>query len=336
MGPIFLNSLLFFCAFMVTAVSIPLLIKKAYQIGFMDNPDGIVKMHKKPIPYFGGLAVWHGFIIALLFLRPIHSCSKLLYLICAATLLLILGLVDDKYPLKPHVKFIGQCIVALFMVSVGFVAHIPLLPTILHPIVSAFWLLLCINAFNLIDVMDGLTASVAIVIACGVICLACVYRSYELVSILSTFIGSLVAFFMYNKQPAKIYLGDAGAMFCGGLLGGIVLLVPWYGSFDYMVPVVVFAVPLLEVLCLVVIRTFLGIPFYSGSPHHFALYLQRKQWPVKKIIITVVMFTSAFTLLALLFSVGLISPLRFISLVALLINFWLIVVFLRQNTCETK
>jgi UDP-GlcNAc:undecaprenyl-phosphate GlcNAc-1-phosphate transferase len=162
-----------------------------------------------------------------------------------------------------------------------------------------------INAFNLVDVIDGLAAVLAIVSASTFFIMALVLGDYMLSLMLIIFIGSLCAFLFYNKPPAKIYLGDAGSLFVGGFISAMPLLFSWTkilnksgsipvfarGSIIFetgmaaLVPVMVVGVPLLEVVSLIIIRKIKGIPFYSGSPDHFAIYLKNKGYSISRILL---------------------------------------------------
>ena len=152
--------------------------------------------------------------------------------------------------------------------------------SIANVLVSGFWMLLLINAVNLIDIMDGLATSVAIIAAVVFCIIAIMTGQYGVSLLLLAFIGALAGFFWYNKPVAKIYMGDAGSLFIGGFLAAVPLLIKW-GSMRpeaYYAAIIIPAIPLIEVVCLVCIRTWKGIPFYRGSPHHFAIYLQNKGW----------------------------------------------------------
>lgn len=255
---------------------LPLVIKAAKRLRLLDKPDGTIKVHKEPIPFFGGMAIYIAFITTLALAYPFEN--TILWLLLGVTLLLFIGLIDDCKALMPGQKFFGQTIAVLCFLKGGFSLKTTFFSSSLNLFFSSFWMLTVINAFNLIDVMDGLTATVALTAGTTFFIIALMLKQHAVSVLLLAFLGPLVAFFYYNRPPAKIYLGDSGSMFIGGFLAAIPMLFSWSSqNFEsYYTPVIILGIPLLEVFFLVVIRTYLGIPFYKGSPHHFSIYLMKK------------------------------------------------------------
>ena len=202
------------------------------------------------------------------------------------TLLLIVGLIDDLMVLKPLHKFLGQFIAVFCFLKAGFHLKINLFSNWWNICLSAFWMLSVINAFNLVDVMDGLASTLAIGAALSFLFIALVSHAFSVALLLCAFLGSVLAFLWYNKPVAKIYLGDAGSLFIGGLLANIPFLLDWgtYSEYGYLAPIVIVAIPGLEVTTLIIIRTYKGIPFFQGSPHHFSMYLKRRGWSIPLIL----------------------------------------------------
>lgn len=285
----------------------PLVAKTARLLRILDLPDGVIKIHEQPIPYLGGLAVYVAFIMTLGVFYPFNN--TVLWLLLGSTILLFVGLIDDLAVLNPGQKFFGQCVAVCCFLKGGLWLKSIFFSSFFTLAFSGFWMLSIINAFNLIDVMDGLSSLVAIITASSFFLMALFFGVYDISLLLLAFIGAMIAFFFYNKPPARIYLGDAGALFVGGFLAAIPLLLPWSSrSFDaYYAAPVIFAVPLLELFYLVVIRTRLGIPFYKGSPHHFSIYLMRKKWKKGSVLcfvggMNLLLFVGAMNYLVYLFS----------------------------------
>ncbi len=280
---------------------VPLLIKSAYQLGFLDKPDGRIKVHKKPVPYFGGVAVYLGFVASLALTFPFENTA--LWLLLGVTLLLFIGLIDDFKVLKPGQKFFGQFIAVLCFLKGGFYLKTTFFSSALNLFLSGFWMMSVINAYNLVDVMDGLSSTLALVPAVTFLGLALYLEQYLVSLLLTAFIGAVFAFFLHNRPPAKIYLGDAGALFVGGFLSAMPLLINWSGkSWDsYYAPAIILGIPLLEVFFLVIIRTMKGIPFYWGSPHHFCIYLQNKGWSRWRVLLFSLIASSMLSCIALAF-----------------------------------
>lgn len=270
---------------LVTFYVIPLLLKVAVKIGAIDTPDGRIKVHTQATPYLGGLGVYIGFITALALTFPFVNNFFLLLVGC--TLLLFLGLIDDLTPLSPLQKILGQSVAVVCFLKAGFYLKEGLFHHIWGIPVSFFWMLAVINAFNLIDVMDGLTITITFFATISFMTYAYLSGSPIVFLLLACFLGTLPAFFWYNKPRARLYLGDSGALFIGGFMATIPFLLEWrlYSPVGVLAPFLILAIPLLEVGSLIVIRSYLHIPFYLGSPHHFCLYLKNKNWSVYQVLL---------------------------------------------------
>lgn len=292
---------------------IPILIKIAFRFNVLDVPDNNIKKHEKPIPYLGGFALYIPFITTLAIAYPFEN--QILWLLLGVTLLLFVGFVDDLKVLTPFQKLFGQIVAVICFLKGGYSLKADFFSDFLNIVFSAFWMLSIINAFNLIDVMDGLAAIVSIMAAISFLIIAFLFKQYALSILLLAFLAPLLVLFFYNKPPAKIYLGDAGALFVGGFFSAIPQLFKWSGQhyLAYYAPVIILAVPLLELFFLIVIRSFKGIPFYRGSPHHFALYLKRKGWSVKQILIFICLMN------IILFSVSVLFLFNYINSISVIV-----------------
>ena len=124
-------------------------------------------------------------------------------------------------------------------------------------------------------------------------------------------------------------MGDAGSMFLGGFLSAIPLLISWSShSFNaYYTPIAILAVPLLEIFFLVIIRTWIGIPFYRGSPHHFSIYLQKKGWSKNKVLIFTSLMAVIFSAVGFLFLFELINLIGLFLLLVFLFFVWTYFIF---------
>lgn len=290
-------------SFLVTNFCIPLLSDIAHKYGILDRPDGAIKQHKAPTPYLGGVALYIGFIVALGLVVPFYNTMATMLI--GLTVLLFIGLIDDLIVIKPSQKFFGQILAALCFLKAGlhlkevfFIHHFWTIP------ISFLWILTVVNAYNLVDVMDGLATTLAICATASFLVIAAGLGHVELVYILCAFLGPLCAFLRYNWPVASMYLGDTGSLFIGGFLATIPFLIEWsrFNQYGYLSPLIILAVPLLEVGTLVVIRTWHKIPFFHGSPHHFSIYLRKKGWQVASILLycialSFILFIAAFLLI---------------------------------------
>ena len=335
----------FFGAIFLGLYFVPVMIRASKKLRLLDVPDGKIKNHKKPIPYLGGVAVYMSFITVLALIYPFGN--RLVWFLIGTTLLLFVGLIDDFNVLTPLQKLLGQIFAVTCFLKGGFALKSCFFDGYINIFASGFWLLSVINAFNLVDVMDGLATVLGIVSAASFLVVAVILGHYQLSLLLVIFIGSLFAFLWYNKPSAKIYLGDAGSLFIGGFIAALPLLFRWtkilndhsaLPSFakkhlffetavSAMVPILLVGVPLLEVFSLVVIRKYKKIPFYNGSPHHFALFLKRKGYKVTKILLFSVFSASFLSILGLFFLFGKISfPVVCAGIFSFLV-FWLFCIY---------
>lgn len=287
-----MTSLVFILIVPVSALLSGLLLRVAMlqgrRWGVMDKPDGVLKIQPFPIPRTGGLAVAAAFFfvaMSTIYLAYVNnwydfmlSWSMLASLAAMGLLTLnylLLGLVDDVWGLRPMEKFVAQWVIGLlglylFGLCIGGILKL------------AFWVFLlvaAVNAFNLIDVSDGLSSSVGVAAAAGIAFLLWTVGLVVPALLALNLIGALLGFYYFNRQPAKVYLGDAGAFWLGACLVALLMLVPWRTAWlALLCPIIFLGVPLAECVGLVTIRSYLGRPFYLGSRHHFSHYLQRRGW----------------------------------------------------------
>ena len=254
----------------------PLMRRAALQFGIVDHPDGKLKKHKKTMPYLGGIAIYLAFLLALAFSFTPEFNKEVLGLLLAGTIVLLLGFIDDLGFLKTWVKFAGQLIAVLVLVKSGIFIKLVFLPTYVSIPLTFLWLVGMINAFNIIDVMDGLAAGVAFFASVAFFCVALLNGRIMISIVAITLAGSLLGFLRYNVNPAKIYMGDTGSMFLGLMIGAMAMI----GSYTdknflgFLAPLAILGIPIFDTLQVTVARWRKGIPFYRGSPDHYALRLR--------------------------------------------------------------
>ena len=323
-----------FLSFLITLLTIPLLRRVAYKYKILDIPDGRIKKHEKPVPYLGGLAIYLGLTITLILAFPIKT---ILPFLLGLTFLLVLGLIDDLVTIRLYQKFLGQICGALLLLTVApFLKYLGLTLTFFYfpdgfwnILLSLFWILSVMNAFNLVDVMDGLAPILAITISSSFLIFS-LYFNQPLVSIiLSSFLGAVIAFLYFNFPPARIYLGDSGSLFLGGFLAVIPFMLKWdlYNPYGYLIPIVILAIPLLEGATLIIIRIIKKLPFYYGSPHHFSIYLQKHGFSKREILLFITGISIFLFIISFLFALNTISLPGLILFNILFLLFWMWSIF---------
>ena len=253
----------------------PLAREAALRFGIVDHPDGNLKHQAEAVPYLGGLAVYLAFLVALGLV--IEFDKLLLGILLAGTLTLLVGLVDDFGVLTPLAKLTGQAVAVFALLRGGMVIELVEVPESLRWPLSALWLLAVCNAFNLLDIMDGLAAGVGAIAALALGLAAVLTEQYSLALAALALAGALVGFSVFNIHPARIYLGDAGALATGLTLAALALAMEWteLSPAGFLAPLAIFAVPLADTAYVTLLRARAGRPFWHGSPDHFPLRLKR-------------------------------------------------------------
>jgi UDP-GlcNAc:undecaprenyl-phosphate GlcNAc-1-phosphate transferase len=281
-----LHVLTFALAFLFSLYLTPLFRQAALKFGIIDKPQGPLKKHAEPVPYLGGLAVYLSFLLAT---GSIYQYSReVLGILLAGAIIVILGLIDDLGVLSPRVKLLGQFIAACVLVKASIYIKLTILPVWVAIPLTLLWVMAITNAFNLIDIMDGLASGVG-AIAALVLVIVNYQSGRELVVPLSIALaGSLLGFLRYNFKPARIYLGDAGSLFVGLMLAalsmnGAYTRVSLLGA---VAPILILGVPIFDMLLVIYIRFRRGIPIMQGSPDHFALRLRKWRLSVEATVLS--------------------------------------------------
>ena len=283
----------------------PIVRKGALLYDIVDRPDGKLKNQTDPVAYLGGIAVY---LAVLLTLALTFDLSReILGILLSGTIIVILGIIDDFKVLPPKIKFIGQAIAAFVLIKSGIYIKLVFLPLWINIILSFLWLMVITNAFNIIDVMDGLATGIGCLVSI-ILFIVAIMNQHVLIAILTIALaGALLGFLRYNFEPAKIYLGDTGSLFIGLLLGALSMI----GSYTQnnlaacFSPVIILGIPIFDTVFVIYIRWRRGIPIIYGSPDHFALRLRKWRFST---IQTVILSYAASLILGLLAIVMLLLP----------------------------
>ncbi len=253
----------------------PIFRDAANRFGIVDRPDGRLKNQAEAVSYLGGLAVFSSMLFPVaIFLQ---FSDRLMGLLLASTIIVLLGLIDDIGNLSPRIKFLVQVIAVFLMIKSGIRIRVAVLPPLACVVLTFLWMILMTNGFNLIDVMDGLAAGVAVVSAAALAVVFSLRGNAMGVILCASLCGALAGFLRHNRSPAQIYLGDAGSLFLGFLLGGLAIGGDYTlrNRFGWISAVVIFAVPLFEIFFLSYLRFRRGMSILAGSRDHFSLRLRK-------------------------------------------------------------
>jgi len=275
----------------------PLVQWAAIRAGVLAQPGGR-HIHRSPIPRLGGIAVYLAFLAAVLAVLPLGGAigvtlegrhvvltvpftlgveRPVIGVLWGATLVTILGIIDDIWGVAPMAKLFGQVASAIVPLSFGLGMDVLTNPLggmlFLGPFglaLTVAWLVALCNVMNLIDGIDGLAAGIA-AIAGGTVLVASVQRGDAGTAILAAaLVGSTLGFLPYNSNPARIFLGDAGSMLLGYLLGSLSVLGAYksYTALALLVPLAALGVPVFDTALAIVRRWRTGRPIFQADMDH--------------------------------------------------------------------
>jgi UDP-GlcNAc:undecaprenyl-phosphate GlcNAc-1-phosphate transferase len=271
--------LLFVISYLLVGVLTPVMRKIAIATDVVDRPNSSHKSHKKPVPYLGGVAIIMGVITvsysASLFSQFTSSTFWLATSVLGPALLLgLIGLWDDIKNLSPLPRFIAQTFAGIFTASILIITDSIGNPTgssIFDSIITVVWIVGICNSINFFDNLDGGAAGTVAISSIALAYLALNGDQYLIAALSVVTAGSTLGFLVWNKSPAKIYMGDAGALFLGVLLATLTVRFEpnaqtQMGSF--LIPVFLLAIPILDTTVAVLsrIRRHLS-PFQGGQDH---------------------------------------------------------------------
>ena len=281
----------FFFALLLAYLFTPLFREIAVKFKILDHPVPNLKVHTKPIPYLGGLAIWLAFILTLLGVRffthfPTGTLRNLRGIFYGGTLIMVLGLIDDIWKLDYRVKFFGQFIASIILVLYNI--RIEFIPNLSFSIfLTIFWVVGITNAINIIDIMDGLAAGVAVIVGLAFSFIALPTEKIYVNFAALTLAGSCLGFLKYNWQPARIFMGDSGSLFIGFILAAISLGESYttINNIGLFAPLLVLGIPIYDTLLVIFFRLLKGKSIFAGSRDHFAFRLEAMGFERKKVIL---------------------------------------------------
>lgn len=278
----------FVIAFIFTFATTPLVRRFAYKIGAVDVPRDKRRVHKRPTPRIGGLAIIFGFLVAIISFNDSWT-KELVSILIGVGILGVLGIIDDCKELDAKLKFVVQIIAALVVVIFGDI-RISVMsnpnvfsenPYIIFPqwlsiTVTVLWIVFMTNAVNFIDGLDGLAAGVSAIMSMSLVFIAITYHEYEIALLGIALMGACFGFLPFNFNPAKIFMGDTGSMFLGYMLSVLSVqgMFKSYAVISFAVPIIMLGLPLFDALFAMLRRLLTGKnPMSADRGHlHHRLY----------------------------------------------------------------
>ena len=258
-------------AAVVSFLATPMVKNLAYKVGAIDVPKDNRRMHKVPIPRLGGLAIFLAFLLSVLVFAKIDR--QMQGILLGATMIVVLGVMDDIMALNALPKLIVQILAAGIAVYHGCVIQFVSNPNVFSSMtylnlgwwsypITIIWIVAITNAVNLIDGLDGLAVGVSAISTASLIVIALMVKEVNIVIILCALFGACLGFIPYNMNPAKIFMGDTGSTFLGAILGphggstflGYILatlsitgLFKMYAIISFAVPFLILGIPIFDI-----------------------------------------------------------------------------------------
>lgn len=263
----------------------PLAIRAALKLGMVAESDGDLRKHGEPVPYLGGVAVFLALLISLAV--SVDFSTRILGLLLGTSIILMVGLIDDFGVMDAKVKLFGQIVAAIALIKGGVVLELEIFKAVRWPgdlpllswALSVVWLVGIANAFNFLDIEDGLAAGVAAACCPALIAVAWINHRMDAALFTIALFGSVLGFLRYNAPlpKAKIYLGDAGSLLLGLSLAALAMTGSYTDNNDLgaVCPIIILGVACFEMGVTMAARLRRGIPVWHGSPDHVAKRLQR-------------------------------------------------------------
>jgi UDP-GlcNAc:undecaprenyl-phosphate GlcNAc-1-phosphate transferase len=284
---------LIFWAILTTLAITPLAIKAAVRFRLIDEPNSSPhKIHQRPVPKAGGLAVG----LAILFINLVSGnlqSSAIRAILLASVIVFLFGLWDDSHKLSPRWKLIGQMLATILLISQG--VHIRMLGslTFLNMALTLLWTIGITNAFNLVDSMDGLAIGL-VAIASAFFMLVTVDANQPALSLLSAIIlGSAIGMLYFNTLPAHTFLGDSGAQFLGFTLAALAIAYTPPGlpqPSSWFVPILLLSVPIFDTSLVVISRLRHRKAVYQAGLDHTYHRLVNLGLPSSRAVLTMHLF----------------------------------------------
>lgn len=285
--------LLTFSVCLLTVIFVtPLVTKFAIIIGAIDKPN-YRKVHEKLMPSLGGLAIYIGFLVGLIILQP--QSPYLAPILIGGCLIIIIGFLDDLFELAVKWKLFIQIVAAIFVIAGGIHVEFVNLPFdgrlqlgVFSIPLTLMWIVGISNAINLIDGLDGLAAGVSSIVLLTLSTIAFMIGDLFVLALAVILLGSTLGFLVHNFYPAKIFMGDSGALFLGFMIAVISLLgFKNVTLFSLLIPVIILGVPISDTLFAIIRRFVNKHPLTEPDKSHLHHCLLRLGFSHRKTVLVI-------------------------------------------------
>lgn len=296
--------LCFMCSILIT----PIVKKLAFRLGATDRPNDR-KVHEKIMPRLGGLVIYISFMIGLFILRP--DSPHHLGIMAGGLVIVLTGIFDDIYELSARVKLVSQIIAALIVVVWGGVQvnfiNLPFGGMLefggFSIMITLLWIVGVTNAINLIDGLDGLAAGVSSIALISISGMAIIMGDVYVITVGFLLLVSTLGFLKYNFYPAKIFMGDTGALFLGYMISVLSLLGFKGVTFiSFIIPIIILGVPMTDTIFAIVRRLVKKTPLSAPDKSHLHHCFLNLGFTHRQTVILIYAISAMFGLAAFIFS----------------------------------
>lgn len=299
--------------FLTSLLLIPIIKKVSIHVNAMDYPNSPRKIHKKPMPRLGGVAIFLSFMLGYMLFAK--SSTMMLSILMGSFLLILVGFIDSINPVKARYQLITHIIAASTVVIYGGlvlndVSFLGINLTFSYPfnyIVTIIFIIAFINMLNLIDGLDGLAAGISSIYFLTIAIIALILNQMGGLDVTLAFImlGSTLGFLVYNFPPASIFLGNCGSDFLGFLIGIIALLGFKATTLtSIIIPICIMAIPIFDTAFAILRRLLNGEGIFTPDKEHFHHQLLKMKFSPRTSILIIYFITAMFSLVSIFFVLG--------------------------------
>lgn len=323
----------FLLATVISYLSTPLVRKLAFKVGAVDIPKDDRRVHKEAMPLIGGLAIFVAVIVVTLIFLPLEK--EIISIIIGGTVIVIGGIIDDLKELKPKTKFMFQIIAGLILifgdVKVDFITNpftknssLLYLNWLSIPI-TLFWVVGITNTLNFIDGLDGLSAGVAMISSITLMIVASKGYTSNYISVIimsAAIAGACLGFLPFNFNPAKIFMGDTGALFLGFMLAAITIegVMKSVATIAIVAPILILSVPIFDTTFAIFRRLLNGQSISAADKGHLHHRLLSRGYSQRKSVLILYGISAIFGLFAILVSQANSRQAVYLSLMLLIVS----------------
>ncbi len=298
--------------FVVSVLLVPVAKKIAHHIGAIDIPNER-KIHQKPMPRFGGIAMYGAFLIGYILYGDVTT--QMISILIGSFVIFLIGVFDDIKPIRARYKFLVQIIAALIVVIYGqvYFTEITFLGLnlkfnrIFSYFLSTFFIVAISNAINLIDGLDGLAGGVSEIYFLTVSIIALILGKVTGLDFILAIImvGATLGFLVFNFPPASIFMGDSGSLFLGFMISVISLMSFKVATLTSLViPIVILAIPIFDTALAILRRLLKGENIGTPDKEHFHHQLLKLKFSPKTSIIIIYLINIMFSIVTIFYVVG--------------------------------